>query len=79
MPRKKPIKDPQAELDATCKLLCDEARNHMKVRNFLKALSVYNKVNINSNFKTNYIKPGYGILIITIKLKNSVNSHTFPT
>lgn len=44
MTRKKPVKDPQAELDATCKLLCDEARNHMKVRNFVKALSVYNKV-----------------------------------
>lgn len=44
MPKKKVAKDPQDELDATCKLLCDEAANHMKVRNYTKALSVYQKV-----------------------------------
>lgn len=44
MPRKKTAKDPQEDIDATCKLLCDEASNHMKVRNYVKALSVYNKV-----------------------------------
>lgn len=44
MPRKKVVKDPQDEIDATCKLLCDEAANHMKVRNYTKALTVYQKV-----------------------------------
>lgn len=44
MGRKKPAKDPQDDIDATCKLLCDEARNHMKVRNYIKALNVYMKV-----------------------------------
>lgn len=45
MARKKVIKDPQEEIDAACKLLCDEAANHMKVRNYTKALNVYQKVN----------------------------------
>lgn len=44
MPRKKAVKDPQEEIEATCKLLCDEAANHMKVRNYTKALNVYQKV-----------------------------------
>lgn len=44
MARKKIARDPQDEIDATCKLLCDEAANHMKVRNYTKALSVYRKV-----------------------------------
>lgn len=43
MTRKKVV-DPQEDLDATCKLLCDEASNHMKVRNYSRALNVYNKV-----------------------------------
>lgn len=38
------MKDPQEEIDAACKLLCDEAANHMKVRNYTKALNVYQKV-----------------------------------
>lgn len=48
MPRKKPVKDPQDEIDAACKLLCDEAANHMKVRNYTKALTVYEKVKIDA-------------------------------
>lgn len=44
MARKKVMKDPQDEIDAACKLLCDEAANHMKVRNYTKALSAYQKV-----------------------------------
>lgn len=44
MARKKVAKDPQDEIDAACKLLCDEAANHMKVRNYTKALSAYQKV-----------------------------------
>lgn len=45
MTRKKVLKDPQDEIDAACKLLCDEAANHMKVRTYSKALKVYQKVN----------------------------------
>lgn len=44
MPKKKPAKDPRDDLEATCKLLCGEALNHMKVRNYSKAFLVYNKV-----------------------------------
>lgn len=44
MTRKKVV-DPQDDIDASCKLLCDEALNHMKVRNYQRALNVYNKVN----------------------------------
>lgn len=44
MGRKPPTKDPQEEIEATCKLLFDEAANLMKVRNYTKALSVYQKV-----------------------------------
>lgn len=43
MTRKKVV-DPQDDIDTTCKLLCDEASNHMKVRNYNRALNVYNKV-----------------------------------
>lgn len=56
MPRKKAVKDPQDEIDATCKLLCDEARNHMKVRNYIKALAVYNKVSFYAMKKYKYIR-----------------------
>lgn len=44
MGRKKVMKDPQEELDAECKLLIDEATNLMKVHNYTKALSIYQKV-----------------------------------
>lgn len=44
MSRRKPLKDPQEEIEATCKLLCDEAANYMKNRNYTRALSVYEKV-----------------------------------
>lgn len=50
MSRRKPAKDPQEEIEATCKLLCDEAANHMKNRNYTRALSVYEKVTIYSIF-----------------------------
>lgn len=43
MTRKKVV-DPQDDIDTCCKLLCDEASNHMKVRNYHRALKVYNKV-----------------------------------
>lgn len=46
MGRKKVIKDPQEELEAECKLLIDEATNLMKVRNYTKALSIYQKVRL---------------------------------
>lgn len=45
MPKKrKSAKNAVDELEANCKLLCDEARNHMKLHNYTKALSVYTKV-----------------------------------
>ncbi len=44
MTRKKVV-DPQDDIDTCSKLLCDEASNHMKVRNYHRALNVYNKVN----------------------------------
>lgn len=46
MPKKRIIRDPHDEIEAQCKLLCDEAANHMKVRNYTRALNVYKKVNI---------------------------------
>lgn len=46
MPKKRVVRDPQDEIDAQCKLLCDEAGNHMKVRNYTRALSVYEKVSL---------------------------------
>lgn len=47
MGRKKAMKDPQEELEAECKLLIDEATNLMKVRNYTKALTIYQKVKEN--------------------------------
>lgn len=44
MGRKKVTRDPQEELEAECKLLIDEATNLMKVRNYTKALTIYQKV-----------------------------------
>lgn len=44
MGRKKVVKDSHDELEIACKLLCDEAANHMKVRNYTRALAVYVKV-----------------------------------
>ncbi|XP_031629956.1 tetratricopeptide repeat protein 25 isoform X2 [Contarinia nasturtii] len=43
MGRKKVIKDPQEELEAESKLLIDEATNLMKLHNYTKALSIYQK------------------------------------
>ncbi|XP_055320282.1 outer dynein arm-docking complex subunit 4 [Sitodiplosis mosellana] len=43
MGRKKVVKDPQEELEAECKLLIDEATNLMKVHNYTKAMSIYQK------------------------------------
>ena len=44
MSRRKQKKIPRDDGDATSKLLCDEAANHMKVRNFAKAMTVYTQV-----------------------------------
>lgn len=46
MGRKKNTKDPQEEIEATCKLMLDEAANLMKIRNYNKALAVYLKVRV---------------------------------
>lgn len=44
MSRKKGKKAPENDDDAVSRLLVDEASNHMKVRNYPKALITYNKV-----------------------------------
>lgn len=44
MSRKRTKKNPKDELNAMRKVLCDEAQNQMKVRNFGKALIGYNQV-----------------------------------
>lgn len=46
MGRKKVMKDPQEELEAECKLLIDEATNLMKVHNYTKAMTIYQKVKL---------------------------------
>lgn len=45
MSRKRTKKNPKDELNAMRKILCDEASNQMKVRNFAKALIGFNQVN----------------------------------
>lgn len=44
MGRKKMIRDPQEELEIESKLLIDEAANLMKLHNYTKAMSIYQKV-----------------------------------
>lgn len=44
MSRKRAKKNPKDELNAMRKILCDEATNQMKVRNFAKALIGFNQV-----------------------------------
>lgn len=44
MSRKRTKKNPKDELNAMRKILCDEASNQMKVRNFTKALIGFNQV-----------------------------------
>ena len=44
MSRKRTKKNPKDEIQAMKKILCDEAQNQMKVRNFTKALIGYNQV-----------------------------------
>ncbi|XP_037916712.1 tetratricopeptide repeat protein 25 isoform X2 [Hermetia illucens] len=41
MPRAKPKIDPSDEMELNIKLLCDQAANHMKCRNYSKALGGY--------------------------------------
>lgn len=44
MGRKKMMRDPQEELEIESKLLIDEAANLMKLHNYTKAMSIYQKV-----------------------------------
>jgi len=46
MPRKKQKVDTLEEIETNIKLLCDQSNNHMKVREYYKALTGYNQVNI---------------------------------
>lgn len=50
MPRKKQKVDTLEEIETTIKLLCDQSNNHMKVREYYKALKGYNKVSRNQIF-----------------------------
>ncbi|XP_067633437.1 outer dynein arm-docking complex subunit 4 isoform X2 [Eurosta solidaginis] len=43
MPRKKSKVDPFEEMETNIKLLCDQSHNHMKVREYGRALSGYNQ------------------------------------
>ncbi|XP_030375668.1 tetratricopeptide repeat protein 25 isoform X2 [Scaptodrosophila lebanonensis] len=43
MPRKKPKVETIEEIETTIKLLCDQSNNHMKVREYYKALTGYNQ------------------------------------
>ncbi|EDW61093.2 outer dynein arm-docking complex subunit 4 isoform X2 [Drosophila virilis] len=43
MPRKKQKVDTIEEIETTIKLLCDQSNNHMKVREYYKALTGYNQ------------------------------------
>lgn len=45
MPRKKQKVDTLEEIETNIKLLCDQSNNHMKVREYYKALTGYNQVN----------------------------------
>lgn len=44
MPRRRNKVDPLEELEICTKLLCGQSHNHMKVREYDKALIGYNKV-----------------------------------
>lgn len=44
MGRKKVLRDPQEELEIESKLLIDEATNLMKLHNYTKAMTIYQKV-----------------------------------
>lgn len=46
MPRAKPKIDPSDEMEMNIKLLCDQAANHMKCRNYSKALGGYCQVSL---------------------------------
>lgn len=47
MPRKKPKEDTIEEIEQNIKLLCDQSKNHMKSREYDKALIGYNQVKEN--------------------------------
>lgn len=51
MSRRKGKRNPLIDSDAaTIRLLCDEASNHMKVRNYTRALTTYNQVTTTKMF-----------------------------
>ncbi|KNC23380.1 hypothetical protein FF38_00776 [Lucilia cuprina] len=43
MPRKKAKVDTLEEIETSIKLLCDQSKNHMKSREYEKALNGYNQ------------------------------------
>lgn len=44
MPRKKPKVNTIEEIENSIKLFCDQSKNHMKSREYEKALTGYNQV-----------------------------------
>lgn len=46
MSRQKRKKNPKDEIEAMRKILCDEATNQMKMRNYAKALLGFNQVSL---------------------------------
>lgn len=55
MSRKRSKKNPKDEMEAMRKIMCDEATNQMKVRNFMKALIGFNQVQEIKYFNDNLI------------------------
>lgn len=47
MSRKRTRKNAKEEIGAMKKVLCDEAQNQMKMRNYAKAIVGYNQVSVN--------------------------------
>ena len=52
MSRQKRKKNPKDEIEAMRKILCDEATNQMKMRNYAKALIGFNQVSAPSTCET---------------------------
>jgi len=66
MPRKKQKVDTLEEIETNIKLLCDQSNNHMKVREYYKALTGYNQVNIIFNLTTSIFMQSWSKLICTL-------------
>lgn len=68
MGRKKIARDPQEELEIESKLLIDEATNLMKLHNYTKAMTIYQKVTTLS-YQHNLRSQGVKLLIPLLRHK----------